>query len=110
MGTFFVCIPLVLKSILVSRHYTAQTASHLSIKPRKLRSAAFHLAAAAPYLFTFLEMPGVPRTTNDVEDGINARIAELVRRHRGTTDAHKRVIVSYFLASKAAQNLTRNAT
>ena len=39
---------------------------------RKLRAARSHLNNALPYLFTFIEAPGVPRTSNHVEGGVNA--------------------------------------
>lgn len=77
---------------------------------RKLRAARTHIRNALPYLFTFTEVPGVPRTTNAVEGGVNARLKELVRRHRGLSPERKRVLAAYFLASRARRKPPRNAT
>lgn len=77
---------------------------------RKLRSARSHLNKALPYLFTFLELPGVPRTSNHVEGGVNARLKELIRRHRGLSPERKRTVAAFFLASKSANNPTQKVT
>lgn len=68
---------------------------------RKLRAARSHIKNALPYLFTFIEISCVPRTTNHVEGGVNSRLKELIKRHRGLSDFRKRVLVSYFLSSKS---------
>lgn len=67
---------------------------------RTLRAARSHIKNALPHLFTFTEVCGVPRTTNHVEGGVNARLKELIRRHRGFSPERKRVLAAYFLASK----------
>lgn len=77
---------------------------------RKLRAARSHIRNALPYMFTFTEVPGVPRTTNGVEGGVNARLKELVRRHRGLSPERKRVLAAYFLASKTKKKSTRNVS
>lgn len=77
---------------------------------RKLRAARSHLRNALPHLFTFTEVSLVPRTTNHVEGGINARLKELVRRHRGLSPERKRVLAAHFLASKMLQKPPRNTT
>ena len=74
---------------------------------RKLRAARSHLNNALPYLFTFIEVPGVPRTSNHVEGGVNARLKELLRQHRGLSAERKRAVAAFFLASKTNQNPTQ---
>jgi len=77
---------------------------------RKLRAARSHLKKSLPHLFTFTEVSGVPRTTNHVEGGVNARLKELVRRHRGLAPEKKRVLVAHFLALKAIKKPTQKVT
>lgn len=77
---------------------------------RKLRAARSHIKNALPYLFTFTEIPDVPRTTNHVEGGINSRLKELVRRHRGLSPERKQVLAAHFLASKMVQKPPREFT
>jgi len=52
---------------------------------RQLRSAFFGIKLALPYLFTYQDHPNlnIPNTTNHVDGGVNPKIKELVRRHRG---------------------------
>lgn len=75
---------------------------------RKLRAARSHIRNASPYLFTFTEISGVPRTTNHVEGGVNARLKELVHRHRGLSPARKRMLTALFLNAKTMQKPPRN--
>lgn len=37
------------------------------------------------YLFTFQHYPAlkIPNTTNDIDGGVNTKLKDLVRRHRG---------------------------
>lgn len=77
---------------------------------RKLRTARSHIKNALPYLFTFVDVPGVPRTTNHIEGGVNARLKELIGRHRGLSPERKRVVAAYFLVSKTDQNPTQKVT
>ncbi len=49
----------------------------------KLRSIRYIIRKALPNLFTFLDYPGTPNTTNLVEGWVNAAVAEAIRRHRG---------------------------
>lgn len=67
-------------------------------KYRKLRSVRLLLRRALPDLFTYLDYPGCPNTTNDVEGWINRRIAELIGRHRGLNLAQKKTLVSIILS------------
>lgn len=47
-------------------------------------------------LFTWITY-GNPRTTSPLEGGINAQIRELLRRHRGMSEQHRRRAVEWFL-------------
>jgi len=75
-------------------------------KHRKLRSARLHLQKAFPYLFTIIGEPCVPSTSNHMEGGVNARLKEPVRCHRGLSQERKRVVVAFFLVCKLGHNLT----
>ncbi len=48
-------------------------------------------------LFTWITY-GNPRTTSPLEGGINAQIRDLLRRHRGMSEEHRRRAVEWFLA------------
>lgn len=71
---------------------------------RKLRSVRFIVRNALPNLFTYLEFPGCPNTTNLVEGWPNTSIAEGLRRHRGLHLSQKKTLVSVILS-----NLRRNS-
>jgi hypothetical protein len=72
-------------------------------KHTRLRLAYSHINN--PYkkgdLFRFLDNENVSRTTNDIEGGINARVKELNRSHRGTTPKRRRKIIDLFLLSRS---------
>lgn len=65
---------------------------------RKLRSVRNIVRRALPDLFTYLDAPGCPTTTNDVEGWINATLAEALRRHRGMRLSQKKTLVSIILS------------
>jgi hypothetical protein len=65
---------------------------------RKLRSVRYILRRAIPDLFTYLDHPGCPNTTNDVEGWINRDIAEMIGRHRGLKLSQKKTLVSIVLS------------
>ncbi|HWC58028.1 MAG TPA: transposase [Candidatus Paceibacterota bacterium] len=67
-------------------------------KHQKLRSVRFLIRKALPNLFTYLEHPGLPNTTNLVEGWVNAAVAEAIRRHRGLKDFEKETLVSIVLS------------
>jgi hypothetical protein len=69
---------------------------------KKLKSAYNHILFALKnnQLFHYLN-DTVPNTSNEVEGGINARLKELIRSHRGTTITRKRLIVEWYLVSKS---------
>ena len=78
---------------------------------RNIRALKRTLEQALPHLFTFLNIDGVPRTTNLVEGGINSRLADLLRRHRGAPLEHKKVLVAHYLNSRnGVEKPTRNCT
>jgi len=74
---------------------------------RKLRRVRTLIEHSLPHLFTFVRHPEVPRTSNHVEGGINARLHELFRAHRGLSISKKRVLTAYFLLSKLEKKTTR---
>ena len=74
---------------------------------RHLRGMRSLVQGALPHLFTFLRYPGTPNTTNHVEGGVNAMIAESLRLHRGLRLHQKETLVSLLLAER---NRRRNAT
>ncbi len=76
---------------------------------RNLRAARSLFLNAIPHLFTYLD-DQVPRTTNHVEGGINARLAELITRHRGMGQARKRILAARFLSERSQKKSTRNVT
>lgn len=48
-------------------------------------------------LFTYVTY-GNPRTTSPLEGGINSQIREVLRRHRGMSEAHQKRAAEWFLA------------
>ena len=78
---------------------------------RKLRAVRSLIANALPNLFLFTADRNIPNTTNSVEGGINAPLAELLHRHRGITEEQKKALVTRFLYARRKRKLpTRNAT
>jgi hypothetical protein len=67
-------------------------------KNQKLRSARLVIQKALPNLFTYLDYPGTPNTTNLVEGWPNGAIAEALRRHRGLREHEKETLVSIVLS------------
>lgn len=78
---------------------------------RKLRAVRSLVLNALPNLFWFTRDALIPNTTNAVEGGINAVLAELLHRHRGITEEQKKALVRRFLYARRKKKLpTRNAT
>lgn len=75
---------------------------------RKLRGTRSLLRNAIPDLFRFVTDTSIPRTSNHVEGGLNARIKELFRCHRGFNPAKKLALASWYLALRQGQRPTRN--
>jgi len=84
-------------------YFTAKTAPG-AYQYRKLRSVRNIVRRALPDLFTYLDFPGCPNTTNLVEGWPNTAIAEGLRRHRGLHLSQKKTLVSIILS-----NLRRNS-
>lgn len=78
---------------------------------RKLRAVRSLVANALLNLFWFTVDSRIPNTTNAVEGGINAVLAELLHRHRGITEQQKKALVRRFLYARRRRKLpTQNAT
>lgn len=75
---------------------------------RKLRGTRSLLRNAIPDLFRFVTDPTLPRTSNHVEGGLNARLKELFRCHRGFPLTKKLALASWYLALRQGQKPTRN--
>ncbi len=75
----------------------------------RLHSAYSLLNNSLPNLFTYVGHWDIPRTTNLVEGGINARIKELIHRHRGLTGEKKKIIAFNYLLKRQGKP-TRNVT
>ncbi|MBI2888724.1 MAG: hypothetical protein HYY10_02250, partial [Candidatus Liptonbacteria bacterium] len=65
---------------------------------RKLRSVRGIVRRALPDLFTYLDYPGCPNTTNLVEGWVNTVLTEGLRRHRGLHLSQKKTLVSVILS------------
>ncbi len=74
---------------------------------RRLRGTRSLIKNAIPDLFRFVSDPTLPRTSNHIEGGINARIKELFRSHRGLSNTKKLAIASWYLALRQGQKPTR---
>jgi len=74
---------------------------------QRLRSVRFIMRRAIPYLFTYIDKPGVPNTTNLVEGWVNGAIAEALRLHRGLRLSEKKMLVSVILSKLAKRNLEK---
>ena len=79
------------------------------IRPR-LRGARLIIRRAIPYLFTFLDHPGAPNTTNLVEGWINGAIAEAVRLHRGVRIKEKKALATIILSDLKRPKIERTIT
>lgn len=85
------------------KEFTAKNISGQFLNPR-LRSVRYILRRAIPYLFTYIDNPGTPNTTNLVEGWINGAIAEALRRHRGLRAHEKKTLVSIVLSHLSRGN------
>jgi hypothetical protein len=74
---------------------------------KKLRSVRSIIRNALPDLFTYLNFPGCPNTTNLVEGWPNTAIAEGLRRHRGLHLSQKKTLVSVILSRLTREKSTR---
>jgi transposase-like protein len=77
---------------------------------RRLRSVRSLFSNSIPSLFTFIEYPNVPRTSNHVEGGINSRLKDLYRIHRGLSAWKKIVLTSWYLTTRQRRTTTKKPT
>jgi hypothetical protein len=58
---------------------------------QSIRSALYGIKQALPYLFTHQKYPelSIPNTTNSIDGGINTKLKDLNRRHRGMNTARR---------------------
>ena len=75
---------------------------------RKIRGIRSMIINSSPYLFSFLEDPLIPKTSNCVEGGINSPIKDLIRKHRGLTGNKKMVLVANYLKKRQVKIPTLN--
>lgn len=67
---------------------------------RNVRTVKTMIKRALPNLFSYIGYPNIPRSTNHVEGGINARLKELLHRHRGLSVKKKQILAAVFLSKK----------
>ena len=75
---------------------------------RKLRGTRSLINNAIPDLFRHVSDPTVPKTSNHVEGGLNSRIKELFRCHRGLSPKRKLALAAWYLALRQGQKPTQN--
>lgn len=75
---------------------------------RKLRAVHSLIRNSLPDLFTYTRYPMIPRTSNHVEGGINSRLKDLFRCHRGLSSDRKIILTAWYLAARQGQKPTRN--
>ena len=73
---------------------------------KHLRSAAVLIKNSLPDLFTYTKYRYIPRTTNLLEGGINSRLKDLIRRHRGMKLSHKQIMLAHYLKQRQTKNNT----
>lgn len=95
------------KFLLEKTYYTSKGRTRWHYTHRSVRAARSHLTNALPFLFTYVRHPWIPRTSNHIEGGTNALIAERLKRHRGMPLRHRKSLVAYFLSSKAEKKPPR---
>ena len=74
---------------------------------RRLRGTRSLLKNALPDLFRFVTDPSIPKTSNHVEGGLNSRLKELFRCHRGFSLQRKLILAAWYLALRQGQKPTR---
>lgn len=95
-------------SFLKERSYHLFNSKYWWYTHRKLRAVRSLLKNSLNNLFIYLDDQQVPKTSNDVEGGINSRIKDLLRIHRGLKPQHQQVLAAWYLAKKQGQKPTRN--
>lgn len=77
---------------------------------RKLRAVRSILKNSLPDLFRYIGHAEVPRTSNHVEGGVNSRLKELLRSHRGLSAKNRRILTAHYLATLQKRKPTRRVT
>jgi hypothetical protein len=93
-----------------SHSFDARGKKHWWYTHKKLRGARSLMVNALPNLFTFLDYPECPNTTNAIEGGVNAQLAEGLRLHRGLRLHQKPTLISFLLAKITHTKATRKVT
>jgi len=75
---------------------------------RRLRGTRSLLKNALPDLFRFVTDPSIPKPSNHVEGGLNSRLKELFRCHRGFSLQRKLILAAWYLALRQGQKPTLN--
>ena len=68
---------------------------------KEMRSAMRSIKTALPYLFSNLDCPqlSIPNTTNHIDGGVNPKLKELVRNHRGMSLQRRDKLIKVLLAN-----------
>jgi hypothetical protein len=76
---------------------------------RNLRSANTHIRNLLKnnWLFTYLKDSDIPNTNNRLEGGINSRLSELSRAHRGISLEHEKRMWEWYLYSRSDDTNTK---
>lgn len=94
----------VYEPFLTQRTYHDENKRRWSYTHVRVRSAYRQIDTliTTDQLFAYITHPelGLPHTTNHIEGGLNARISELCRAHRGLLPERQRVMIDEFLTSK----------
>ena len=80
---------------------------HWRFTHRRLRRARSHLFNALPDLFRYIRDRRVPKTSNQLEGGINSPIKDLVRKHRGLVTYKKLILAAQYLKKRRRKTSTR---
>lgn len=108
IGTFYGLYE-AYESFLKERTYyrTSTDKQRWSYTHKQVRSAYRQIAdlIESDQIFAYITHPELrlPSTTNQVEGGLNSRIGELIRAHRGMLPERQRELVDEFLLSKSLE-------
>ncbi len=80
---------------------------HWRFTHRRLRRARSHIFNALPDLFRYIRDRRVPKTSNQLEGGINSPIKDLVRKHRGLVTYKKLVLAAQYLKKRGRNTNTK---
>jgi transposase-like protein len=80
---------------------------HWRFTHRRLRRARSHIVNALPDLFRYIRDHRVPKTSNQLEGGVNSPIKDLVRKHRGFATYKKLVLAAQYLKKRGRKTSTK---